>query len=161
MRATIAALSLAALAAAAPAQTIYRCGDSYGPQPCAGGKAIEAEPAPTAAERNRSAAATQRDAKLADSLEKDRLQREAQPAQLYIPPPQFEAQPGPYKGPEKAATRKLDVFTASAPASNKPGKPTKAKKGKGKAGKKGTADSGKPAKKPGSGPAAGTLAVKR
>lgn len=150
------ALSLAAVSAAGPAQPIYRCGDSYGQQPCAGGKAIEAGPPPTAAERKQSAAASQRDAKLADSLEKDRLQREAQPAQLYIPPPKFEAPPAPHKSPEKAATRKLDLFTASAPGS----KPPSQKKAKAKPGKKDAADPGKAAA-PGSGAAAGTLAVKR
>lgn len=154
MRATIAALSLAALSAAAAAQTIYRCGDSYGPQPCTGGKAIQAEPPPTAAERGRSTAATERDAKLADDLEKERLQREAQPAQLYIPAPKFEPPPEPHKGREKAATRKLDVFTASAPGS----RPPKAKKGKGKAARKGAA--GRTAAQ-GSGAGGGTLAVRR
>lgn len=151
------ALSLAAVSTAAPAQPIYRCGDSYSQQPCAGGKAIEAEPPPTTLERKKSAAAAQRDASLAGSLEKDRLQREAQPAQLYIPPPRFEAAPDPRKSPEKAATRKLDVFTASAPGNKVPGE----KKRKGKTGKKGTADPGKAPPQGSSGAAAGTLAVKR
>ncbi len=146
------ALSLAAASVAAPAQAIYRCGDSYSQQPCAGGRAIEADPAPTAAERRQSAAATQRDARLADSLEKDRLRQEAQPGQLYIPPPKLDAAAEPHKWPEKKATRKLDVFTASAPAN----KPPKDKKKKGKA----AAASDKSASQ-GSGGGAGTLAVKR
>lgn len=149
-------LALAVCTAAAQAQAIYRCGDSYSQQPCAGGKAIVAEqPTPTSAERKQSAAAAQRDARLADSLEKERVQREAQPAQLYVPPPRFEATAQPYKSPEKAATRKLDVFTASAPGS----KPTKDKK-KGKTAKD-AADAGKPAGQGDRAAAGGTLAVRR
>ncbi|WBY00500.1 hypothetical protein PE066_13590 [Ramlibacter tataouinensis] len=150
------ALSMAAALAAAQAQPIYRCGDSYSQQPCAGGKALEPESAPTAAERRQAAAATQRDARLADSLERDRVQREAQPASLYIPPPKPEDAPHAHKSPEKKATRKLDVFTASAPASKPPKE--KQKKGKGKG--KGSAGADQPAQ-PGSGAGAGTLAVRR
>lgn len=152
------ALALAAAWAVAPAQVVYRCGDSYSQQPCAGGKAIEAGPPPTADERRQSAAATQRDARLADRLEKDRLQQEAQPAQLYIPPPSPDAAAEPHKWPEQKATRKLDVFTASAPASKPPAEKKKKKK-KTRAGKA-AAEPEKPASQ-GSGAAAGTLAVRR
>ncbi|TFZ06407.1 hypothetical protein EZ313_07155 [Ramlibacter henchirensis] len=47
-----------------------------------------------------------------------------------MPPPSAEARPEPHKWPEKAGTRKLDVFTATAPGS----KPDKKEKG-GKSGK--------------------------
>jgi hypothetical protein len=131
MKATIAApLALACGIAAAQAQTVYRCGNSYGSQPCAGAQAIATEaPVPTDAERKQAAAAAQRDARLADGLEKDRLREEARPAQLYVPPPKFEPTPQPHKWPEKSATRKLDVFTASAPGTKPPkkGKDGKAK----------------------------------
>ena len=128
MRATIAApLALACGIAAAQAQTVYRCGNSYGSQPCAGAQAIATEaPVPTEAERKQAAANAQRDTRLADSLEKERLQQEARPAQLYVPPPKFDPGSEPYKTPEKKATRKLDVFTASAPGT-KPPKKDKAK----------------------------------
>ncbi|TFZ03715.1 hypothetical protein [Ramlibacter humi] len=124
----------AASAACAQAQTIYRCGDSYGSQPCAGGRELPAAPPAADAAQHRAAAGTaQRDAKLADAMEKERLKQEARPAQVYVAP----AKPGPdfepHKSPEKAATRKLDVFTASSPAPKKPKGEGKGKKGKSKA----------------------------
>lgn len=119
-------LALACGIALAQPSTIYRCGDSYSSQPCAGGREIAAEtPSPTGAERRDAAAAAQRDARIADSLEKERLKQEARPSSSYIPSPEPKAQPTPHRWPEQNATRKLDVFTASGPA---PGKPEKQKK---------------------------------
>lgn len=121
---------LACLAcSAAGAQSIYRCGDSYSQQPCAGGRQLApAAPAPSAADRKQAATAAMRDARLADSLEKDRTRREAQAAStpfvLQAPAPE---QPEPHKWPEKAGTRKLDVFTASAPKTNSKAKQASAK----------------------------------
>jgi hypothetical protein len=150
MRTIIAApFALAFGIACAQAQAIYRCGDSYGSQPCSGGKAIATEtPEPTAAERRQAAGAAQRDARLADHLEQERLKQEARPAQVYAPPPVGEIKPEPHKWPEKAATRRLDVFTATAPGS---APARKASSGKGKAGDKGkgkaaSTESAKPAK---------------
>ena len=121
------ALAIGLGGAAALAQAIYRCGDTYSQQRCDGGREIpEAAPSPSPAERAQAQAATQRDAALAESLEKDRLRMEAQAPRAFIPPPKAEAAPQPRKSPEKAATRKLDVFTASAPGS-KPRKEAKAK----------------------------------
>jgi hypothetical protein len=109
----------------AHAQAIYRCGDSYSQQPCAGGSQLApAAPAPSAAERAQAAAAAARDARLADTLEKDRTRRDAQASSAAVVlPATAGAEPEPHLWPEKAATRKLDVFTASAPGS----KPAKAK----------------------------------
>jgi hypothetical protein len=106
----------------AHAQAIYRCGDSYSQQPCAGGTQVAAPPAaPSASDRSQAAAAALRDARLADSMEKDRVRREAQagsaPVILQAPPV---AEPEPHKWPDKAGTRKLDVFTASVPGSKQP-----------------------------------------
>lgn len=135
---------------AAHAQAIYRCGDSYSQQPCAGGRQLEpAAPPPTAADRSQAAAAAARDARLADTLEKDRNRREAQAARApaVLPAPALE-EPEPHKWPEKAATRKLDLFTASVPGS----RAHKAKPGAKKAAAKDRdADAGK---KGGSGPQA-------
>lgn len=164
-------LALACGIALAQPSPIYRCGDSYGSQPCAGGREISAEtPSPTSAERRDAAAAAQRDARIADNLEKDRLKQEARSASSssYIPSPEPKAQPTPYKSPEKNATRKLDVFTASGPAPSKPEKKEKSAKGGGKKGK--ASDEAKPTKptKPPTKPAkdakpahAGRVAVKR
>ncbi|WP_427913718.1 hypothetical protein ACPWT1_01775 [Ramlibacter sp. MMS24-I3-19] len=110
------------------AQAIYRCGDSYSQQPCAGGRQLEpGAPPPSAADRSQAAAHVARDARLADTLERDRTRREAQAGQASVvlpspEPEQFE----PHKSPEKAATRKLDMFTASVPGSRTPkAKPAK------------------------------------
>ena len=134
-RSMIAPLALACGIASAQAQPIYRCGDSYGSQPCAGGKEIASDaPTPTALERRQAGAAAQRDARIADGLEKDRLKQEANPARSYIPPAPDAAKPEPHKWPEKNATRKLDVFTASAPGpkADKKGKAGKEKAAKAK-----------------------------
>lgn len=152
MKSTLAApLALACGIAFAQPSTIYRCGDSYSSQPCAGAREIAAEsPSPTGAERRDAAAAAQRDARIADSLEKERLKQEARPASAYIPPPEPQAQFAPHKWPDKNATRKLDVFTASGPGSSKPEK-------KEKTGKKGKA--AKPAKDDAKAKPAGRLAT--
>jgi hypothetical protein len=115
-----AALLLSVTCLAVQAQAVYRCGDSYGQQPCAGGQQVpQAQPGPSAADRAQAAANTRRDATMAASLEKDRLRQEGQAGTqpLYIPPPTPQATDEPHKWPEKNATRKLDVFTATAPGS--------------------------------------------
>lgn len=133
---------------AAQAQAIYRCGDSYSQQPCAGGLQLApAAPTPSAAERSQAAATAARDARLADTLEKDRTRREAQAGQAMavMPSPTAEGFE-PHKTPEKAATRKLDLFTASVPGSRAPRTKASAKKAAAKdadaaAGKKSPASS--------------------
>ena len=132
---------------------------AYSQAPCDGGRAIAAEPAPSADQRRAALDAAQRDAKAADALEKERVQQEAHAAPAYIPAPRTEAAFEPHKSPEKAATRKLDVFTASAPvtkvARESAGKKPAKKKATDKAGpaSKAEAEKGKP---PG-----GVLAVSR
>lgn len=131
---------------AAQAQAIYRCGDSYSQQPCAGGRQLApSTPPPSASDRSQAAAQVARDGRLADTLEKDRTRREAQAAHAptVLPAPVAEEHE-PYKSPEKAATRKLDMFTASVPGSRTPKAKTAAKKASAKdpepvAGKKGGA----------------------
>jgi hypothetical protein len=115
-----AALLLSVTCLAVQAQAVYRCGDSYGQQPCAGGQQVpQAQPGPSAADRAQAAANARRDATMAATLEKDRLRQEGQAGTqpLYIPPPTPQATDEPHKWPEKNATRKLDVFTATAPGS--------------------------------------------
>ena len=114
---------------AAHAQAIYRCGESYSQQPCAGGRQLApSAPPPSASDRSQAAAQVARDGRLADSLEKDRTRREAQAAHaLTVLPAPVAQDPEPYKSPEKAATRKLDMFTASVPGSRTPKAKTAAK----------------------------------
>jgi len=122
----------------AHAQAIYRCGDSYSQQPCAGGTQVApALPGPSSTERSQAAAVAARDARLAESLEKDRVRREAQAsASPVVLPSAPAAEPEPHKWPEKAATRKLDVFTASVPGGKQAkGKPAAKAKSEAKDGK--------------------------
>ena len=72
--------ALLAFAPPAQAQTVYRCGDSYSNSPCAGATVVATEDARSAAQRAQADAATRRDVKLAQGLEKDRLRLEARPA---------------------------------------------------------------------------------
>lgn len=59
-------------------QNVYRCGDSYGTQPCAGGTVVPTDDPRSAAQRAESRAATQRDIRLADQMESQRVKREAE-----------------------------------------------------------------------------------
>ena len=140
MKSMIAPLALAcgmAAAQAPNAPAVYRCGDSYGALPCAGGRAVATDtPLPTAAESRQSAAAARRDAKLADGLEQERLKQEARPMQVHVVPAPAQETFEPHRWPQQKATRKLDVFTATAPAPASAGKDKAAKPGKKKAAEK-------------------------
>ena len=125
---------------AAHAQPIYRCGDSYSQQPCPGATQVATPPAPSAADRAQAAAATSRDARLAQELEKDRTRHEAQAVRAgpaaYVPPADALPTPDEHQWPERAGTRRLDMFTATAPGSRPPrhkGKTSKSAKASGSA----------------------------
>ena len=128
------ALLLAAACAAAQAQAIYRCGNTYGSQPCADGKALDTPPPPSAADRSQAAANVRRDAQLADNLQKERLRREAQAqaqagTAIYLPPPAAEPdRPAEYKRADKAGMRKPDLFVATVPGTVHAKKGAKEKK---------------------------------
>ena len=77
MKRLVAALVLALSAGAAPAQLIYRCGDSYSQTPCPGGRVLESSDPRTAAQRAEARRAAARDHQLATRLQRDRLAREA------------------------------------------------------------------------------------
>jgi len=117
-------LLVAAWLAPAAAQNIYRCGDTYSQQPCPGGTVVEAQDERSAGQRSQTSLAAQRDAKMADAMEKARLKEEARPAQAYIPPAK-----------EESAARKLKKPAQfKAVAAKKPGDaPAKSKKTKAKA----------------------------
>ncbi len=78
------ALALCAATTAASAQTIWRCGPdgrSYSDAPCPDGRAVAwADTARPAADVQAAQARAERDAALAESLRRERLQREAQAA---------------------------------------------------------------------------------
>jgi hypothetical protein len=119
-------LLAAACVAPAAAQNIYRCGDSYSQQPCPGGSMVEAEDERSAGQRSQTSLAAQRDAKIADAMEKARLKEEAKPVSAaYIP---AKAQAATANAGKPAAARhakKPAHFTAVAPG--KPGDATKKK----------------------------------
>jgi hypothetical protein len=70
------ALALAALASAASAQEIFRCGDSYSQTPCANAKVVALVPAATDAERAQAREVAARTKLLASEMVRDRRERE-------------------------------------------------------------------------------------
>jgi hypothetical protein len=64
------------------AQTVYRCGldgRSYSQTPCAQGRSVEVNDERSAQQRREAIEVAERDRALGDSLQQDRLAREAQP----------------------------------------------------------------------------------
>ncbi|MBA2676623.1 hypothetical protein [Ramlibacter sp.] len=90
---TLAVLLLAALGAGtASAQTVYRCGNSYSQKPCPGGAAVDAADPRSAAQAADTTAAAQRNARAAETLEKERLAQEKRAAPpVIVPRPQATA----------------------------------------------------------------------
>jgi hypothetical protein len=133
-------LVAAALALASPwatGQTVYRCGNNYSQQPCAGGTAISVNDARSAPQAQRASSVAQADQKLADQMEKARLAQEKNaPKALVIGPQSAASAPQGSAGREgtKPKAGKLEQFTAVSPRAGVEKK--KAPKKKGKAGKK-------------------------
>jgi hypothetical protein len=101
---------LASACAAHAGAPVYRCGSSYSQTPCPGGKMVEATDPRSAAQRAEAARITAREKKLADALERDRLDREAgiKPAQATgfngrPNPPEAKAEPAKKKPKKKSA----------------------------------------------------------
>lgn len=116
----------------AAAQNVYRCGDSYSQQPCAGGKAVAVDDARTAGQRAQTTEAVRRDAKAANELEKARLKEEGKPVAASIPLPKAEELPPAGDRTESAVKpKKPAYFTAVSP--KKPGDKAPKKKKKAKA----------------------------
>jgi hypothetical protein len=116
--------------ATASAQGIWRCGDSYTQQPCPGGRPVEAQDSRTSAERQQTLQAVERDTRMGESLEKSRVQAEAQPAPAYMPPPKpdaLSADPGD-RAPAAKSAKKTPYFTAMSPKKPKAPKTPKKKK---------------------------------
>ncbi|MEJ8839421.1 hypothetical protein [Ramlibacter sp. AN1133] len=109
-------LVLALGAGSAGAQTVWRCGNSYSQQPCAGGTPVSVSEPVTGRAMAMPVANT--DAKLAAEMEKSRLAQERNaPKAIVIGP--VEAPPLPGSGKEKDGTKpkvgKLEQFTAVSP----------------------------------------------
>jgi hypothetical protein len=119
----------------AQAQNVYRCGESYSNQPCAGATVVPTDDPRSAAQRAQTDAATRRDARSAQVLEHERLKQEGKP----VAPPTDRTL-------TKARPKKPELFTAVAPRKPGDAAPKKKKKAEKKADKK-TAKK-KPAKAP-------------
>jgi hypothetical protein len=113
--ATVAAL-LALAAGALPAQTMYRCGNSYGHEPCPGATLVQAAQRPSDAEARQAESAAQKDQRRADAMEKARLAQEARaPKALIIGGTDKPAEPQAAQGKPKDKGKKPEHFTATSP----------------------------------------------
>jgi hypothetical protein len=111
------------------AETVYRCGDSYSPQPCPGGKAVQADDPRSASQRAQTRDAARRDAKVADEMQKSRLKEEVKPAQAIMPPPKAEAlDPPETPVASPGVAKKPAYFTAASPTKKDKSQPAKKKK---------------------------------
>src|SRR5690606_31939310 len=118
---TIRSLTLAAALAlactAGGAQTVWRCGNSYSTQPCAGGSSFEVTPAPSREEALRAEKAAKIDAQRAAELEKARLAQEKNaPRAIVIGPVEAPAEEVAEKKERPTAKGKPQAFKASAAA---------------------------------------------
>jgi len=110
------AVVLAAPAARA-AETVYRCGPEgreYSSSPCPGGQALQVDDGRTAAQRKQAQAAARREAKLADSLSRERVAREK--AERKGAAGIGAAPPRPASAPASGAKKKRRAPTAGAAA---------------------------------------------
>ena len=116
--------ALLALPLAAPAQTVYRCGNSYSQQPCPGGSALDASDSRTPEQRQAQDASVRHERRVADRLEKERLKEEAAAVRAAQQADQAQraAEQGPRKSgkPARASSNKdkLPAYRAPAPAKN-------------------------------------------
>jgi hypothetical protein len=102
-------IAIGAQAGRAGAQNVYRCGESYSQQPCAGGAVVPTDDARSPAQRAQANAAAQRDKQAAEGMEKARLKQEGKAAPASTPAPR----------PEPAAEVPLDRTLST----DKPKKP--------------------------------------
>jgi hypothetical protein len=123
-------MALAASALPTAAQTVYRCGDSYSQTPCHGGQVIDVEDSRSAIQRSQTLAATQRDTRLANAMEKMRLDEEAKAEAARLTQQRAEAAAKSSRGKGKdagsamakskdAKPKKPADFTAIAPGTGK------------------------------------------
>jgi hypothetical protein len=121
-------LALACASAAAGAQTVWRCGNSYSQQPCAGGAPVTLSEPVTG--RPVATPVANTDAKLAAEMEKARLAQERNaPKAVIIGPVEAPPLKEVSKDGTKAKPGKLDQFSAVSPTTH-PRKKSKKKKEK-------------------------------
>ncbi len=113
----ILAVLVAAAAGAAGAQDVWRCGNSYSAQPCAGGTAVSAADPRSGSDAARATSAAQADARRAAEMEKARLaQEKAAPKAIVMGPAQAPAATAKADKNSTAPRKgKLEQFTAVSP----------------------------------------------
>lgn len=130
-------IAFTALFTSASAQIVYKCGESYGQTPCPGGSALNVEDSRSLAQKQQTEETTRRDAKQAQTLEKDRLAQEK--AALKHTPAAVKTQPKAATNAvpsdqvvhkvtpklSKGKNKKPEAFIAQVPGSEK--KPVKKK----------------------------------
>ncbi len=105
------------------AQKVYRCGNTYSQQPCFDATTVQTEDPRSESQKAQARQAAQRDAKLANDMEKSRLKEEAQAAKLgQIPQPAKPASAKtqartdePKTSTDNKKAKKPAYFTAVAP----------------------------------------------
>ena len=105
--------ALCAIAVPAAAQTVYRCGGSYGDEPCTGAAIVATADPRSREQQSQTKEAALRDARTARLMEQERLKTERQPLQSFIAPAKFDS-----SGVEQQTVKKLrkpELFIAVAP----------------------------------------------
>lgn len=103
------------------AQNVYRCGNSYSQTPCADSRPIDVRDPRSAAQKADADAATRRNAKAAELLEKARQGDEAaqRPAHRDTKPPKAVAS-APAQPKNKSKKKLPEYFTAATPKAKPP-----------------------------------------
>jgi hypothetical protein len=118
-------LVAALFAATAGAQQVYRCGNSYGTQPCAGAAQVSVADPSSERDAARARAAAKADAQRADAMEKTRLAQEKQAPKAVVPPQAVASAPVAKMSAAKGKGdkgKKPEHFTAVAPGPAKKAK---------------------------------------
>jgi hypothetical protein len=117
-------IAASALSSVATAQKTYKCGDTYSQTPCPGAVLIDTADQRSNAQKGQTDAATGRDAKAADALQKARLQQEAKDLAANTPTATA-TNPSPVKASNtptsqlKKKKKTPEFFTAQAPGEKK------------------------------------------
>jgi hypothetical protein len=83
----LALLAVGAVSMNSSAQLTYKCGNSYSQTPCPDAVLVDTEDRRTSAQKLQTDQATQRDARVADAMERARLQQEAKDLAANTPAP--------------------------------------------------------------------------
>ena len=110
--------ALAALPGLATAQLSYKCGNSYSQTPCPDAVVLDKTDQRTSAQKAQADQATQRDARLASTMEKARLQQEAKDLAANTPATKA-SRPASASKPSKDKAKKVRVKKAVPQAAKK------------------------------------------